>query len=139
MTVAALEAEALDTYFRHHSNVDIHALGFARSINKMFFKLTIVPWLLATSEDLRYAETEGKRMFGLGIMHWYIGRLFALSAIDPFICQCFYELLTMMKPPTIATHPRVIWCVWFKKIPAHVLSPNTLQSPYPVEANALLT
>jgi len=118
--------------------VDIHALGFARSIHKMFFKLTIVPWLLATSEDLRYAETEGKRMFGLGIMHWYIGRLFALSAIDPFICQCFYELLTMMKPPTIAAHPRVLWSVLFKKIPANVLSANAISSLQPVEEKALV-
>ena len=136
MTVAALEAEALDTYFRRHSNVDIHALGFARSIHKMFFKLTIVPWLLATSEDLRYGETEGKRMFGLGIMHWYIGRLFALSAVDPFIYKCFYELLTMVKSPTIAAHPRVLWSVLFKKIPANVIPANALSSLQPVEEKA---
>jgi 2-polyprenyl-6-methoxyphenol hydroxylase-like FAD-dependent oxidoreductase len=138
MTVAALEAEVLDTYFRHHSHVDIHAPGFARSMHKRFFKLTRVPWLLATSEDLRYAQTEGKRMFGLPLLHWYIGRFFALTAVDPFICQCFYELLTMVKPLTIAAHPRVLWSVLFKKIPAKVLSANALSSLQPGEEKALV-
>jgi 2-polyprenyl-6-methoxyphenol hydroxylase-like FAD-dependent oxidoreductase len=133
MTVAALEAEALDAYFRQHRTVNLHTSGFARKIHTMFYHLTIVPWLLATSEDLRYAETEGKRMFGLSLMHWYIGRFFALSAVDPFVCQCFYELLTMMKPPIIAAHPRVLWNVLFKKTPVNVLS-----SLSPVEEKTLV-
>ena len=137
MTVAALEAEALDTYFRRHSSVDIHAPGFARGMHKRFVKVTMVPWLLATGEDFRYAETAGKRMFGQSLMHWYVGRFFAFTAVDQFICRCFYEMLTMMKPPTIVVHPRVLWSVLFKKLPAPVIAANAISEREPVEEQAL--
>jgi hypothetical protein len=78
----------------------------------------MLPWLLGTSEDLRYTETEGKRIFGLSIIQWYVGRVFALSAVDPFVNKCFYELLTMIKAPIIVAHPRILWNVLFKRMPA---------------------
>jgi len=43
-----------------------------------------------------------------------------------------------MKPPTIAAHPRVLWSVLFKKIPANVLSANAISSLQPVEEKALV-
>ncbi|MBO0793042.1 MAG: hypothetical protein J2P36_19130, partial [Ktedonobacteraceae bacterium] len=107
MTVAALEAQLLSTCLQQHVHRGTLA-GFPQRFQRALAKLLEDPWLLATSEDFRYPEVEGKRPFGLGLLQGYTRRVFHLTAIDPFATKTFYEVLNMLKPPTALFHPRIL-------------------------------
>jgi 2-polyprenyl-6-methoxyphenol hydroxylase-like FAD-dependent oxidoreductase len=114
MTVAALEAQALrdclERQVRSHSG-DLS--GFSTPFQKALASIIRVPWMFATSEDFRYAATEGKRPFGIGMLQRYTQRVCNLTATDPFATQSFYEVLNMLKPPAALFHPRILFPALF--------------------------
>ena len=59
MTVAGLDALALDAAFQHAGGPD--RPGLAQQFQKTLARVLMTPWLLATSEDYRVPETEGPR------------------------------------------------------------------------------
>lgn len=106
MTVAGLEAEALD---RHLS-----ASGGGRTLDPLKFqkavaKLTDAPWALATSEDLRWPATKGGEITAkVKVMHWYIEQVFQLIPENPEVYRRFQEVNHMLKGPEALFHPRVL-------------------------------
>lgn len=113
MTVAALEANTLNTCLRQQSSA-----GLAKRFQKAIAKVLDVPWLLATNEDFRFPETQGQRPRWTGLLHWYTRRLFGLAASNPGTTLRSYEVLNMVKPPTALFGPRLLLAVLFKKQPA---------------------
>ncbi|MBO0778825.1 MAG: FAD-dependent oxidoreductase [Ktedonobacteraceae bacterium] len=107
MTVAALEAQLLGVCLQQQSRSGTMA-GFSQRFQKALPNVLGDPWLLTTSEDLRYPEAEGKRSFGLGLLQRYTKRVFGVTATQPFATQTFYEVLNMLKPPTALFHPRIL-------------------------------
>ncbi|MGH9962867.1 MAG: hypothetical protein ACREBC_38080, partial [Pyrinomonadaceae bacterium] len=55
MTIAAMGATALDECLRENPAL----ADFSKRFQKRLTKVTAAPWMLATSEDYRYRETEG--------------------------------------------------------------------------------
>lgn len=107
MTVAALEAQLLWNGLRRQRNMGTMK-GFPRRFQGAVARLLKDPWLLATSEDLRYPEVEGKRFFGLGTLQHYTRRVGHLTTIDPFAAETFYEVMNMEKSPSALFHPRIL-------------------------------
>ena len=117
MTVAAMEAETLQTCLQQRQRRQGDLAGFARQFQKAIAKTVAVAWMFTTSEDFRYPETEGKRPLGMGFFHWYLRRLLEATAENPRLTQSFYLVMHMLKPPMTLFAPRVLAAVLFKKAP----------------------
>ncbi len=97
MSVAAKEALCLDEMLTQESRrSDPGLAGFPRRFHKRIATEIATPWLLATSEDFRYPKTQGKKPFGLPILHWYTGHIFALSATDQQVYMAFGRVMHLL-------------------------------------------
>jgi 2-polyprenyl-6-methoxyphenol hydroxylase-like FAD-dependent oxidoreductase len=132
MTVAAIEAETLQTCLQRQRRRQGDMAGFTRQFQKAIAKTVSVAWMFTTSEDFRYPETEGKRPFGMGFFHWYSQRLLEATADSPRLAQSFYLVTQMLKPPTALFTPRVLAAVLFRKKPG-----QSTQDEYLAQANTL--
>lgn len=109
MTVCAIEAERLSTLFKQNR----------RGLEQRFLRSVArdpvsVAWLLSTTEDFRFLETQGKRSFITKVAHWYVGRIHALAQRDRYVLWKFYEVMNMLKSPFVLFHPKVVFKVLFK-------------------------
>ncbi len=116
MTVAALEASILNTALHQQQSLRSQGdiTGLAHRFQKAIAKVVAVPWLLATGEDFRYPETEGKRPPGTSLINWYMGRVHELAASNPRVTLRFYEVMHMLNPPTVLFAPPILFAVLFK-------------------------
>jgi len=117
MTVAAIEAETLKICLQQRLRRQGNMVGFARQFQKAIAKPISIAWMFTTSEDLRYPETEGKRPFGIGVFQWYTKRLLQAASSDARLALSFYQVMNMLKPPTILFAPRVLAAVLVWKRP----------------------
>jgi hypothetical protein len=115
MSAAAMEAKLLDTLLQKH----VGTRGFTKRFQKAVAEVARVPWMLATSQDFLYPATEGKRPFGIHLLHWYTGRVNELTASNPLVAQRFYEVLHLLKTPTALFDPRIAAAVLRKEIASH--------------------
>jgi hypothetical protein len=116
MTTALLEASLLNEWLRKlrgfHRRGKV--TGLARPLQKALAKVVDVPWLVATSEDFRYPETEGHRPPGIRLLHWYTGRMHELAGSNSRATLGFYEVLHMRKSPMALFTPLILFAVLFK-------------------------
>jgi 2-polyprenyl-6-methoxyphenol hydroxylase-like FAD-dependent oxidoreductase len=135
MTIAALEAKTLDACLQEqqlHHPVDGRWLP--RRFQQAIAKQIAVPWMLATSEDFRYPQTQGRRPLLIGVFHWYSRRVLELATQDPQVALGFYEVLHMFKPLTALFAPQIMAKVLFKKRPISVSQPHWEERLSQVEA-----
>jgi hypothetical protein len=85
--------------------------GLADRFRKKAAGIVANPWLLATGEDFRYAQTEGKRPPVLPVLHGYLDRVFFAEGYDPYVVKQFLQVLHMMKAPPALFLPQVAWRV----------------------------
>jgi 2-polyprenyl-6-methoxyphenol hydroxylase-like FAD-dependent oxidoreductase len=112
MTTAAMEAKALRQVLKGYSTS--HLEGFASKFQKTISKVIESPWLMATSEDLRYPLTEGGEVTPLlRVMQVYSGWLTEVSVHDTVLGTAFMEMMNLrfkgielLRPNILA---RVIW------------------------------
>jgi 2-polyprenyl-6-methoxyphenol hydroxylase-like FAD-dependent oxidoreductase len=139
MSVAALEARVLDVCLRdqQRQGTGYDLAGFPQRFQQAIVKTVEVPWMLATGEDFRYPETEGKRPLGINLLHWYTRRVNELTGSNPMIAGLFYQVLHLLKPPTVLFSPRVVWAVLTKDLTSHRQRPvaslptDEMSSPAP--------
>jgi flavin-dependent dehydrogenase len=105
MTVAALEAMALDQCLRAKSSL--------RSYYAESTKIIRNPWMLATGNDLLYPDASGKRPFWVGPLGRYTDRVLRLSANHPRVNQSFLNVLHLAKPPSHLFRPDILAAVMF--------------------------
>jgi 2-polyprenyl-6-methoxyphenol hydroxylase-like FAD-dependent oxidoreductase len=117
MTTAALEARSLSDYLdqQQRNMIRGNVMNRTHHFRQEIAKVVKVPWLLATSEDFRYPETEGKRPTLMRLLNWYVGKLHVLVSSYPVATIRFYEVLHMLKPPTTLFEPRILFAVLFKR------------------------
>lgn len=119
MTAAALEADMLNTCLyqqrKSHTRGDIS--GFSLRFQKKIKSIVDTFWLLASSEDFRYPETQGKRPLGLHLLNNYARRVHELSTFDPQVTLLLYQVLQAIKPPTALFSPPMLAKVIFKRKP----------------------
>jgi 2-polyprenyl-6-methoxyphenol hydroxylase-like FAD-dependent oxidoreductase len=143
MSVAAHEAKVLDMCLRdqQHQGSGNELAAFPKHFQQAIVKAVKIPWTLATGEDFRYPETRGKRPLGINLLHWYTRRVNELTATNPMIAGLFYQVLHLLKPPTVLFSPRVVWVVLAKELASHrqkpVASLPTVEASSPTPSRPL--
>lgn len=104
MTVAALSALALREALELHP---VHALDFAR-VQKHVCSIGDLPWLLCTTEDIRYPGATGPRPApALRAIQLLADRLRATASCDPAVARVFYDLVALRADPLRLLTPGV--------------------------------
>jgi hypothetical protein len=72
-------------------------------------KSNATPWTLATSEDFRWATTEGGQPDRMTrVMHAYMNQVVRLVRERPAVALAFIEVIHLVAPPTILVKPAVL-------------------------------
>ncbi|MFG2936700.1 FAD-dependent oxidoreductase [Streptomyces sp. NPDC048282] len=98
MTVAALSALALRTALEQHP---ARELDFAQ-VQKRVCAIGNLPWLLSTTEDIRYPGATGPRPAptpALRAIQSLADRLRSTAACDPVAARAFYDLVALRTDP----------------------------------------
>lgn len=112
MTKAALEAELLGKLLRQRGAGDL--TGLPREFQQRLAKNLIGPWMLATSEDLRYPDVEGEKpdLF-IRFSNWYFDRVAQTMPYDTQITLAFFKAMSLLRDPRSIARPdtvaRVMW------------------------------
>lgn len=110
MTTAALGANVLRRCLAGRSSSDPTARvqGLAKELWAGLRPINDVAWLLATTEDMRYPQVEGRRPLGIRALNWFKAQLLELSAVDVDIHTRFLEVLCFDRGLEVLMHPSVI-------------------------------
>lgn len=85
------------------------------SIQKKILKVSKFPWLLGTSEDLRFELTEGcKPNIITNFLQWFIHSLMLLSTKDREVAEKFAKSIQMVEEPSILLKPQILLKVLLK-------------------------
>jgi 2-polyprenyl-6-methoxyphenol hydroxylase-like FAD-dependent oxidoreductase len=117
MSVAATEAKALD------ESLGEGLRGLAARFYSRASRIIDIPWLIATGEDLRYPQVEGKRPPGSRVVNRYLERVHAAASDDPVVCRRFFDVLNLLAAPSSLMSPRVAWRVLARRPPRGAGSP----------------
>jgi len=106
MTTAALAAENLRRTLTEQGSA---LNGLARRFQKRLARINSAPWMLATSEDLRYAGTEGAvASRSTKFMHNYIAHVLRSATQNSSVRKRFLEVQGMLKGPETIFRPSVV-------------------------------
>lgn len=117
MSVAATEARALDETLAEGS------AELARRFYARARKIIDIPWLIATGEDLRFPQVEGKRPPGFALVNRYLERVHAAASDDATVCRKFFDVLNLLAAPDSLMSPAVAWRVLARRAPRGSGSP----------------
>ena len=117
MSVAALEARALDEIVEQARD-RVAPRFFARAR-----RIVDIPWTIATGEDLRLPDVEGRRPPGSGLLNRYFDRVHAAASDDPVVCRQFFDVLNLLAAPPSLLSPSVAWRVLARSKPRGAGSP----------------
>ena len=85
-------------------------VGLSRRFQKQLAKVNEVPWLMATSDDLRWSTTIGaKPDLKMRFMHKYIEKVIHSACYDNYVHQKFIEVVHMLEQPTVLFSPKVLF------------------------------
>jgi 2-polyprenyl-6-methoxyphenol hydroxylase-like FAD-dependent oxidoreductase len=105
MTIAAMGAMALDECLHEQKGA---GEGFAKRFQERLAKVNATPWMLATSEDYRYRETEGgSPSLATRFMHQYMNQVLRLSTFDVNVRRVLLEVFSMLAQPSALFRPRI--------------------------------
>ncbi|MGZ3458715.1 MAG: FAD-dependent oxidoreductase, partial [Archangium sp.] len=83
MTVACLGARLLQDCLREQARRSPGDLqGLAERFRQRLPGVIRLPWFLTSTLDLQYPQATGRRLPGLGLVHWYIRRLLERTSRD---------------------------------------------------------
>jgi 2-polyprenyl-6-methoxyphenol hydroxylase-like FAD-dependent oxidoreductase len=118
MSVAAVEAQTLDRCLREQEmsarNNDM--AGFTRRFQQAIARDIKTPWLLSTSEDLRYPGIEEKRSLSVRLLNRYMRRVIELAASDPQMAATLLRVRNLLKPLRALFQPRIILAVLHQEL-----------------------
>jgi 2-polyprenyl-6-methoxyphenol hydroxylase-like FAD-dependent oxidoreductase len=105
MSVALSEAKALDECLAHGAK-DLFKPFFARAA-----AIIEGPWTIATGEDFRFPQVAGKRPPGFALVSRYMARAHRVAMTDPVVLKRFFEVASLLAPPTAMMAPNILWRV----------------------------
>jgi 2-polyprenyl-6-methoxyphenol hydroxylase-like FAD-dependent oxidoreductase len=125
MSVAALEAKLLDTFLQDQRSRDLSGgkPGWTMRFQKALADVVQAPWRLASGDDFRYPQAQGKRLFGTRLFNWYMRRIHELMATNPLVTLRGYEVLQLLKPLSALFEPRIVWVVLSKALASRLQKP----------------
>jgi 2-polyprenyl-6-methoxyphenol hydroxylase-like FAD-dependent oxidoreductase len=111
MSVAATEAKALD------DTLEPGLDGLARRFYARAHRIIDIPLLIATGEDLRFSQVEGRRPPGSRVVNRYLERVHAVASHDPAVGRKFFDVLNLLAAPSSLMAPAVAWRVLARSAP----------------------
>jgi hypothetical protein len=119
MTVAAMEAQALDELLSQRLRSKKHSRGRyglrAGSLDGLapeFFaraaKIVDIPWQMAVGADFRFPGTEGKKERSVDFINAYVAKVHRATHRDPVVQVAFLKVMNLMEPPASLFHPKVL-------------------------------
>lgn len=118
MSVAAMEVKALDESLAA-GNGELAQRYYARTR-----RIVDIPWQLATVEDFRFPQVEGKRPFGARLLYRYFNRVQAAASDDAVVCRGLFEVASLLASPATLMSPAMIWRVLARRPPRGIGSPS---------------
>ena len=115
MTTAAIAAKILHERLNQQQSNQDHHMNWTFRCQKAIARTANLPWLMSTSEDFRYPETEGYRMPGLSILQWYTVRAHKATAYNARVTRRFWEVMHMLKHPFTLFVPDVLFSILFAR------------------------
>lgn len=110
MTSAALGTKVLQKMFKNQKFDD----SFTKKFQKNLAKEISIPWILGTSEDLRWPTTKGnKPNFITRLVQNHAQKVLLLGPKSQIATQSFLEMMHMIKSPTVLFHPRILLQLFF--------------------------
>jgi 2-polyprenyl-6-methoxyphenol hydroxylase-like FAD-dependent oxidoreductase len=126
MTVAALEARTLGQCLQ------AHLTGLPARFFKQVTPVIDIPWTLATGEDWRYPEVEGRRPRGAAFINRYVVQVHRAAMTDPVVLAAFFNVANLNRPPASLFHPKLMGRVFMANRRAQPLPPppvSRMQQP----------
>lgn len=114
MTVCALGAQVLRRELTKLQNRESRDLSYlTRRFQKELANIYEMPWILATSEDKRWPETDaaeekGKFRFAEQLISKYMNSLMAHIPGEPLIAKSFFEVIHLLRSPSVLFHPKIV-------------------------------
>jgi hypothetical protein len=144
MTIAGLGANLLRQCLREQAQRSPASLdGLSRRFQQRLPELIRLPWFLTSTLDLQYPQAVGRRMPGLGLLHWYIGRLLERSSLNTAVYHQLTRILHLQTGMGAILQPSVALAVLAHAIQALFVPlqnrANTDTLPPPPEARPPLT
>ena len=113
MTVAAIGVMALDQTLREYKSRNLDRLS--STFQKRLAKLNKAPWMMATSEDFRFPETEGDSpSFATRLMHKYMDQVMRLSTHSSEVRDILLRVFNMLLPPAALFRPTILFRVLYQ-------------------------
>jgi 2-polyprenyl-6-methoxyphenol hydroxylase-like FAD-dependent oxidoreductase len=107
MTAAAQGADLLDELLG--AEPDVFTTSFGKNFQNRLAMLLGTPWLMATSEDFRWGNTEGKRPGPVvRLVQRYLDRVIKLACQDANASRAFMEVVQLLQPPASLFRPRIL-------------------------------
>ena len=105
ITSAALSAKVLQDML-NNSKMEI---GFSKKFQKRLAKAVALPWILGTSEDLRWPTTIGKRPNAVTrMMQDHAQKVMLLGPKSALATKSFLQMMHMVKTPAVIFHPVIL-------------------------------
>jgi 2-polyprenyl-6-methoxyphenol hydroxylase-like FAD-dependent oxidoreductase len=144
MTIAGLGANLLGQCLREQAQRSPASLdGLSRRFQQRLPEIIRLPWFLTCTLDLQYPQAVGRRMPGLGLLHWYIGRLLERSSLSTAVYHQLTRILHLQAGMGAILQPSVALAVLAHAIQALFVPlqnrANTDTLPPPPEARPPLT
>jgi 2-polyprenyl-6-methoxyphenol hydroxylase-like FAD-dependent oxidoreductase len=103
MTVAAMQAEALDRLLAREDSFDL-----PRRFYREAARIIEGPWSMSAGADLRFAEVEGPRSAMGNVMNAYFGRLLRAASRHAPTSRRVLRVLQLVDPPSALLSPALI-------------------------------
>lgn len=110
MTVAALAGLTLANCLKQQkvSQTDRNLLGLSQRFQQQLAQINQTPWLMATSDDLRWSTTVGaKPDLKMRLMHKYIEKVIGTACHNKNVHKRFVEVAHLLKSPTALFTPDI--------------------------------
>ena len=105
ITSAALGVMTLDKMLKN-SKLE---KGFTKKFQKRLSETVSLPWILGTSEDMRWPTTIGKRPGMLArLVQNHAQKVLLLGPKSTLATKSFLQMMHMIKPPTVIFHPVIL-------------------------------
>ena len=129
MTVAALEAQALDKLLAGSATLD----GLPPRYFRQAAKLVDTPWQIAVGGDFRFPQTTGEKPPGTELINRYLTRVHRATHHDDVVCGAFLRVANLLALPASLFHPRLMRRV-LRKGKAAAQSPTSERTAGPMGA-----
>ncbi len=111
MSTAAISAMELEQCLQNQRENGLGLNGLAEAFQKKLIEVISFPWQLATGEDMRWDETEGKQVNpdpSAALMQNYFDQVMWATTRNPNVLDAFYRVQNMIEAPSIFFRPDIV-------------------------------